>query len=335
MERQPSMILSIIIPCLNEENRLPATLEALMPQIRSCEGAEVIVVDGGSADRTVAIAKKYGAQVVECEKGHGRQRNAGAKCAKGEWLAFLDADCTVNPNWLKLGLEIICTGEYDMFAGPIHLPMDGTWIERSWNSHFRSRWLRGIKEQIPTNAYQLITTGSVFVSRKLFNTIGGFNETLYSGEDTCFSFTVWERKGRIGLIDGLWFIHRGEPKSLRDFFNQQVWHCNTSVWKLLASSARSRKVGQNAYKYGIYQIFTLLLTVFSIPVAILFHQGYLPWLFLCLYALPPIAFATRACFATGDFPCFPGLAVLYSAYGLARAGYILKLTKITDKAKRF
>lgn len=82
--------LSIIIPTLNEEGEIGATLAALQP-LRA-RGCEVIVADGGSADATVARARPLADAVVASHPGRARQQNAGAAAAGGEILLFLHAD---------------------------------------------------------------------------------------------------------------------------------------------------------------------------------------------------------------------------------------------------
>lgn len=85
------MSLSIIIPCLNEAEGIAATLAALQSLRR--RGAEVIVVDGGSRDDTVALARPLADAVVDAPRGRALQMNAGAAQARGEILLFLHADC--------------------------------------------------------------------------------------------------------------------------------------------------------------------------------------------------------------------------------------------------
>lgn len=87
----PISRISVIIPARNEEAALPATLMALARE----EVHEVIVVDGDSSDRTVALARQHGAAVVASPAGRGRQLNAGAELASGEILLFLHADTLV------------------------------------------------------------------------------------------------------------------------------------------------------------------------------------------------------------------------------------------------
>lgn len=82
--------LSIIIPVLDEAPTIVATLEAL-GSLRA-RGAEVIVVDGGSSDQTVALARPRANQVIEAPRGRASQMNAGAAIAHGDVLLFLHAD---------------------------------------------------------------------------------------------------------------------------------------------------------------------------------------------------------------------------------------------------
>ena len=82
--------LSIIVPVLDEAARIGAALAALAPY--RARGAEVIVADGGSRDRTVAIARPLADRVIAAPRGRGAQMNAGAAAAGGDVLLFLHAD---------------------------------------------------------------------------------------------------------------------------------------------------------------------------------------------------------------------------------------------------
>lgn len=82
--------VSAVIPTLDEEATLPALLEVLAAD-------EIVVADGGSRDRTIAIAHAYGARVVTAAGGRGPQLAAGAAAATGELLWFVHADTGVSP----------------------------------------------------------------------------------------------------------------------------------------------------------------------------------------------------------------------------------------------
>jgi len=108
-------LISVIIPTLNEERALPETLAAILAQPVD---SEVIVVDGGSTDRTPQIVEDISArhprlQLLRTARGRALQMNAGADLARGEWLIFLHAD-TLLP---KDGLTAIENQPETILAG--------------------------------------------------------------------------------------------------------------------------------------------------------------------------------------------------------------------------
>ena len=91
--------ISIIIPTINEANNLPLLLSDLSSIQK--EG-ELIIVDCGSEDKTIDIAKIYGTKVyISKEKNRGLQLDIGAKNSKGDWLVFLHADTRLTHDWCR------------------------------------------------------------------------------------------------------------------------------------------------------------------------------------------------------------------------------------------
>ena len=88
-------MLSVVIPTLNAAATLPGCLDGL------AEAGEVVIVDGGSADGTRAIAAAAGARVVSADPGRGRQMRRGGDAAAGDWLLFLHADTRLGPGWSR------------------------------------------------------------------------------------------------------------------------------------------------------------------------------------------------------------------------------------------
>jgi rSAM/selenodomain-associated transferase 2 len=86
-------MLSVVIPTLNAEPTLAATLGS----IRGAD--EVVVVDGGSSDGTSELAAKLGARVLRAPAGRGGQLAAGVAAARGDWLLLLHADTRLTPGW--------------------------------------------------------------------------------------------------------------------------------------------------------------------------------------------------------------------------------------------
>lgn len=157
-------MLSVVIPVLNEAASIVEVLHSLSA-LRS-GGHEVIVVDGGSRDETVALAQPLADRVIEAPSGRARQMNAGAAAAKGEIVLFLHADSLLPENAdcliiQSLGTRTLAWGRFDvrLSGGRCMFRI----IETMMN--WRSR-LTGI------------ATGDqgIFITRRLFEESGGFPE---------------------------------------------------------------------------------------------------------------------------------------------------------------
>jgi hypothetical protein len=171
--------ISIIIPTLNEEKYLSKCLSSLTKQMWSGR-FEIIVVDGGSTDHTAQIAKKY-ADEVTFEPGRpvGAARNRGARIARGEILAFIDADTVASRYWLEAISQAFLKKRASVgLTGPT-LPYDGRLFDsityRLWTIYLQRILLNlGMPHVIGFNcAYR----------RKQFLLAGGFDEINVMSED--------------------------------------------------------------------------------------------------------------------------------------------------------
>ncbi|MBE9528146.1 MAG: TIGR04283 family arsenosugar biosynthesis glycosyltransferase [Proteobacteria bacterium] len=93
------MKISVIIPALNEAQWINEAIGSAKLAGTTGPDVEIIVVDGGSADKTVTVAEGLGATVICSERGRGAQMDAGAREATGEVLLFLHADCVLPDLW--------------------------------------------------------------------------------------------------------------------------------------------------------------------------------------------------------------------------------------------
>lgn len=112
--------MEIVLPCLDEAEALPAVLAALPPW-------PVLVVDNGSVDGTVAVALAHGARVVaEPRRGYGAAVHTGLEHARGELVAVLDGDGSLDPAVLPAMVDAVAAGLVDLAVGR-RIPEPGSW----------------------------------------------------------------------------------------------------------------------------------------------------------------------------------------------------------------
>jgi rSAM/selenodomain-associated transferase 2 len=219
------MRLSIIVPMLNEEAGIEATLIALreLP-------AEIIAVDGGSRDNSCVLAAPHAHQLLQAARGRARQMNAGAAVASGDMLLFLHAD-TCLPAAADQLIEQAMIGGADWGRFDVQIAGQSCWFPLiAGMMNWRSR-LTGI------------ATGdqAIFVKRRVFEQIGGFPDLplmedivlsrrlKQQGRPACLRQKVrtagrrWEKHGVLRTILTMWwlrlrFFFGAEPGQLAQHF---------------------------------------------------------------------------------------------------------------------
>lgn len=168
-----SMKISIVIPTKNEQELLPRLLDSIKKQ--DFDDFEVIVADAHSTDKTRSIAEEYGARVVDGGMP-GAGRNAGARAASGEFLVFLDADVIIPEDFLK-NLYNEMQERYIDAATCAIKPLSDIQLDRVIHKMINLTILANLR--IDPKAFGFC----IFISKRLFNRIGGFDETIKVAED--------------------------------------------------------------------------------------------------------------------------------------------------------
>ena len=183
-------MISFIVPAHNEEFELPSTLAAIHAAASgAAEPYEVIVVDDASTDATPDIAAQAGAKVVPINRRQiAAARNAGARAAQGEYLFFVDADTRINRLHVT---QAIAALEAGYVGGSARVALDG----------LMPLWGRILLRAFCTLYFGLnLGAGAfLFTTRRNFETIGGFDEQYFVGEEVYFSLEL-RKLGRFKVL---------------------------------------------------------------------------------------------------------------------------------------
>lgn len=181
----PLVRLSFAIPAHDEETQLPETLLAIHAAAQECGLAldrdyEVVVADDASTDGTARVAAAHGARVVHHDARQiAASRNAAARAARGDWIVFVDADTRVNAE--AVGATLIAF-EAGATGGGCRVRFDEP-VPR----------YADVLLHLMMVGYRLVGLASgayIFCTREAWSAIGGFDETLYAGEEAIMSAAI-------------------------------------------------------------------------------------------------------------------------------------------------
>ena len=315
VEKKP--LVSFIIPVLNGERDIARCLLSLRAQGFSSEKYEILVIDNGSTDKTHQIISDLG---FDMEVMHGANvgalRNRRASVARGEYLAFVDADVELMPGWLEKGLAAF--GNQQVVAAGCfpRVPQPATWVQQLWDIHqCGTQWKKNGKP------VAWLPSMNLLVRREAFLRIGGFSEQLETAEDVDLSYRIG-KEGRILCNLAMDAIHWGEARDLRMFWRKEVWRGRGNLHGFLSHGLIWSELPSLGYPLYVLCFFVLLILSCILD---LWNRRFALSLFsLGLLILPALSLAAVTVLRARRPKAIHGLFLLYLIYGFARAYSIVR-----------
>jgi glycosyltransferase involved in cell wall biosynthesis len=312
--------ISVIIPALNEEKMIGRCLESLTRLAFARDRFEVLVVDNGSRDNTLAIVESFTDRLYlkvlqQAGVRISALRNLGARTASGDILAFLDADCLAPAEWLDRIFALAPADGAGVLGAHYLLPEDSSWVGRTWHRY---------QEAPKSGEVSHVPAGDLIMRREDFLKLGGFDESIQTNED----YELCDRARKAGMnvraFPQIGVVHLGTAQSLRVFFRKQAWHGTHVIKVFLRDVFRSHN--RKAVFFAAYTLLSLLVVAVGIVWALALRG---PWLlpatgFVAL-CLPPTALAIRHVLDSRRYSDFFPLFALYLTYGIARARALLSI----------
>lgn len=225
-EREP--FVSVVIPVLNDSDRLQLCLDALEAQSYHAERYEVIVVDNGCQPALSQWATSYPHVHIVCEAypTSYAARNAGIQVARGQVIAFTDSDCVPAPNWIEQAAQHVTATDDVVIAGEIERPAPRRHLRSLIELYDKTFFLR---QDLYAVSRGFGATANLVTRATAFESVGRFRHDLISGGDV-----EWCRRAR---ARGFTIQHAPGVK---------VWHPTLTTLRALVAKARRVTRGQIA-----------------------------------------------------------------------------------------
>ncbi|MEA2036577.1 MAG: glycosyltransferase [Nanoarchaeota archaeon] len=308
-------VFSIVIPSLNAEQSITKCLTSISNLDFPKDKYEVILVDNGSKDKTLEIAKKFKVTILSAPKAKiPKLRNIGIQKANGKIIASTDSDCIVDKDWLKNALPYFQNKKIAMAGYECSVPKNPSIIESMWVDALNVK--KGFVNKLPS--------GNFIFRKDIWKKVGKFDSSLTAGEDPEFCYRIIKAGYKIMADPKIKVTHLGFPKTLREFIRKQYWY-----------GSHTLKI---AFKHGfkIRQFKILILTLWSfialvgLLLSLLSNRDiYYTASFFLFMCIPPLLLSFVAVIRSRKIFSFPLYFIIFLTYNLVRG-----MSIITHSIKR-
>jgi glycosyltransferase involved in cell wall biosynthesis len=300
--------VSFIIPVRNDARRLEHCLVSVKTGRQAGAEIELVVADNGSTDDSAAVARAAGATVVSLPGVRlGELRNRAVQAARGDVLAFVDADHEIGPDWVPAAVSVLSDDGVAAVGAACRPPSPATWVQR-WYDRLRRH--PGGQEVVTW-----LGSGNMAVRRSAFEQVGGFDTSLETCEDVDLCRKLRAHGYRLVAEARMHNVHYGDPRTLRHVFYGEMWRGRDNVRVSLRAPRTVRTLVSAAIP-----VFNLL--ALAVVVVGLLSRTAGGWTMAALAAISVLALMSlRASLMIGGAASreFPRAFAVAAAYELGRA----------------
>ncbi len=299
-------IVSVIIPCRNEEKRISALLDALYSQSYATDEMEVVIADGMSTDATRELIADFARdhadlkiRVVDNPKQIiPAALNVAIEAASGDFIVRMDAHSVPDVDYVKNSVDDLVNGKGENVGGVWKIqPGEDTWVAKSIveaTSH--PLGVGGAKYRYTTEAEEVDTVPFGAFRKDLIDEIGGFDESLLTNEDYEFNVRIRQNGGRIWLNPAIfckYYARESFGLLAKQYWRYGYW--KAKMLKRYPETARPRQILPPLFVLGVVGLIGLsfvsnlflwalcfillfyLLVLISVGTTVAFKKNYFPY----------------------------------------------------------
>ena len=301
------MDFSFIIPTYNSSKYIGQCLNSICSVDYIDNLFEIIVVDGGSTDDTLDIVSAYKKVklVHSSNVSISNSRNIGVAESVGENLVFIDSDCLADRLLLVKAKDYL--KQYSCYGSFYKAHASHGWVAKAWLTVERKR----------NGLVKWITSGTLTVSRAVFEKVKGFDESLQVEEDEDFCHRVRLLGGTLYNDLSVASVHLGQADSVKSFFLKETWRGKFLV-KPIAGIFQKKT---SLFDLAIYCYFFSIMIVI---ISVVFNWMSLLFMASIIIFILPLLLTVRVVMKASSYELFGQIFILYVVFLFARSWSVIR-----------